>query len=200
LNDTGLLFKRRYLFMINFTKNTWLRGFIFLMLFVGVIKVMHNFETKRTTSNPTNHYRSDESFTVHEVDQTVLDAIDALENQIDTAINVLATANTVAHTIDRLSVMRTQLMEMKEKYSKNSSSMAFLGPIGTAAIVLKERKIEKKLLATVNTFGNLLHNLIYTPHDEQEYPHAKSIQIGLSNTQKLVETVQLMQWPSLRSS
>ena len=37
--------------------------------------------------------------------------------------------------------------------------MALLGPIGTASIVIKEEKLNKKLLTTVNDIHALLHKI-----------------------------------------
>src|SRR5579872_1931661 len=97
----------------------------------------------RTSSFVAEHKQS----LVHELDRTFIDHIYTAQRQLHFLEEHPVYAHTYAHALGEI---KEQLATIEEKYKKNSPSMALLGPIGSAAIVIKEAQLEQKLLDVVN--------------------------------------------------
>ncbi len=99
-------------------------------------------------------------FEVHELDQAFLNQIhDALAQ--GSRLQQLA-AQTIK--LDRVATQRLDrilqaIREIKTNYSQNSPAVALLGPLGSTAIVIKEKKLTEQLLHEINRLGALLQEI-----------------------------------------
>ncbi len=96
-------------------------------------------------------------FEVHEVDSHVIKQIECAQNQIDTALEYIKPTSLDAA---QLRSLQHKLAQLRQKYSHTSPAVALLGPLGTAAIVLKEEQLENELLQTVHKFGKIIHTIV----------------------------------------
>jgi hypothetical protein len=106
----------------------------------------------RTSSFVAEHKQS----LVHELDRTFIEHIYTAQRQLHFLEEHPIHAHTYAH---ELAEIKEQLATIEEKYKKNSPSMALLGPIGSAAIVVKEAQLEQKLLDVLNELGKIFANI-----------------------------------------
>ena len=90
-------------------------------------------------------------------------------------------AHTYAHA---LAEIKEQLATIEEKYKKNSPSLALLGPIGSAAIVIKEAQLEQKLLDVVNELSKIFASI-----DNQEFIPAQTINCALDTNKQVLRTL-----------
>lgn len=102
-----------------------------------------------------------EPFLVHEVDQNILKQMECAQTQINAALKFAQPASLDAAQLRSLQQRVTQL---RSQYQSTTPAMAFLGPLGTAAVVLKEENIEKELLNTVHKISAIIHNLADNKH------------------------------------
>ena len=112
---------------------------------------------------------------IHELDRNFLDHIYTAQRQLHALEEHSEYSDTFASTIVDL---KTQLSTIEEQYKKNSPSLILLGPIGTAAIVIKEEQLLKKLLIVTNNIGNILHQI---SHKEIEFQPALTVHNALQN-------------------
>ncbi len=82
--------------------------------------------------------------------------------------------------------IRNRLVTIEEHYKKNSPGLTLLGPIGTTAIVLKEKKLHNKLLAAVNDISVLLHTINNNLH---AFELSTSIDSGLNANKKALKAL-----------
>jgi hypothetical protein len=132
----------------------------------------------RTTTFIAEHKQS----VCHELDRTFLDTIYTAQHQLR-LLEEHPCAN--AHA-DIIAQIKEELTTIEEKYKKNSPGLMLLGPIGSAAIVAKEEKLQQKLLAVLNELGTIFTtinnpDLIFTP--------AETINTALHNNKRLLQTI-----------
>jgi len=118
---------------------------------------------------------------IHELDRTFLDHIYTAQRQLHALEEHPECNDTFASTIFDL---KTQLSTIEEQYKKNSPSLALLGPIGSAAIVIKEEQLLKKLLIITNNIGNILHQI---SHKEIEFQPALTVHNSLQNNKQYMK-------------
>ena len=106
---------------------------------------------------------------IHELDRTFADQLYSAQRQARLIKSLVEQfGNKHADIVEKIDKTLITLQDIEVKYSKNSPGLLFLGPIGTASIILKEQELEKKLLATINKLGSLVQPIIsqaapYTP-------------------------------------
>jgi len=86
-----------------------------------------------------------EPIAVHELDQDFLTLIEDTKKQINKIIDKTNSLANSEKKKNQLKNLKTQVESIEKKYKKNSPATFILGPIGTSAIVLKEKKLEKEL-------------------------------------------------------
>ena len=104
-------------------------------------------------------------FVAHEVDQNVLKQIDCTRNQIEKALELTQPASLDAAQLHSL---QQKLSQLRVQYTRTSPAVAMLGPLGTAAIVLKEQELENALLAIVHKLATLLHKLAGDTYEQTD--------------------------------
>lgn len=125
-------------------------------------------------------------FDVHQLDKGFLAAVTATKQQINQAISVVK--NEDVDKEKKLQDMRTQLEQIEKKYKKNSPVTYLLGPLGTTAIVLKEKRLENELLGIIEDFGTILYTLNQNNQEENiEYSiEVSSIESGIIQNKDLL--------------
>jgi hypothetical protein len=121
---------------------------------------------------------------VHELDASFFETIKTMQRHAGVAYQAVR-AHTVASedavlkrtikTINRL------LDEIETKYTHNAASLAFLGPIGTASIVLKEKRINEQLMTLAFAINDVFTTLLQKPSLSNE----KKKTIGLEDLMQL---------------
>ena len=91
----------------------------------------------------------------HELDSVLLRQIHEIKDQL------LKTHKTlILHKnepfLEELQQIIGHVEELEEEYKTNSDSYIFLGPLGTATIVFKERRIKRELRKVMSQFATLL--------------------------------------------
>jgi hypothetical protein len=89
---------------------------------------------------------------IHELDRTFIDHLYTAQRQAHALEEHVGHGSIFSAAITDI---KNQLATIEEKYKTNSSGLALLGPIGTASIVLKEEKLNQKLLHAINKLGHL---------------------------------------------
>jgi hypothetical protein len=98
---------------------------------------------------------------IHELDRTFADQLFSAQRQARVAKSVLEQAGPqFDQTVAKIEKTSQALKEIEEKYSNNSPGLLFLGPIGSASIVLKEQQLETKLLAETINIASALSTLL----------------------------------------
>lgn len=120
---------------------------------------------------------------IHELDRSFIDQLYTAQRQLHSLEEHPDFGITHEQTIADL---KTRLSSIEEQYKKNSPGLALLGPIGTAAIVTKEEKLTKKLLALVNEMSMLLH----TTHAPAEpFIPTNTIDCALAYNKNILTTI-----------
>lgn len=96
----------------------------------------------------------------HELDRDFIDQIYTAQRQIHILDQHPEYGITHASTIADI---KSKLFTIEEQYKKNSPGLMLLGPIGTASTVLKEQKLNKKLLTVLNELSTLLNDITNQP-------------------------------------
>lgn len=151
-----------------------LRDVLLLIALFFLVKMAY----ERITSFINAHKNS----IVHELDRNFLDQIYTAQRQLHfLESNHLLDEETVYAIAD----IKKQLTIIEEKYKTNSPGVMLLGPIGSAAIVAKEEKLQNKLLEIVNNINKIL----CTIHDTQDF-HIPflTINAGLDSNKKIMQT------------
>ena len=148
-----------------------------LLLCALLLLVRTAFE--RTTSFINDHKKS----IVHELDRNFIDQIYAAQRQLHFLEENHMHNDEIAHTIADI---KERLVSIEEQYKSNSAGLMMLGPIGSAAIVTKEEKLNKKLLDVANNITAILQSISGQEYTEQQ---AETISSALENNKKLLHTV-----------
>jgi tRNA G26 N,N-dimethylase Trm1 len=134
---------------------------------------------ERTTSFINDHKHS----MVHELDRSFLDDIYTTQRQLHFLENNHMHDEKIAHEI---SDIKKQLAVIEEKYKTNSPGIMLLGPIGSAAIIAKEEKLQKKLLKTVNDINKILFSI---NNAQDTHIPFQTIDTGINHNRKLMQTL-----------
>lgn len=166
------------------------RDLIFFAALLLMVKAAWNLSIKKpkdssTTATPTTtvgnslsqpsqpHTKQtkgsqDDPFSVHEVDQHVLEQIDYIQKQVDLTLPLISSSTLECA---QLQSMKQRLMQLKRSYQHTSPAVALLGPIGYTGIVLKEQKAERDILKMINKLNLILYTL--APKEEEYVPVGK---------------------------
>ena len=152
-----------------------LRDLICLCALLFLIKMAYD----RTYTFLSEHKNS----IIHELDRSFMDQIYTAQRQLHILEQHTLYADTFASSIADIKI---RLATIEEKYKKNSPGLALLGPIGSAAIVLKENKLQQQLLDTVNDMNKLIYTINELSHN---FMPAHTIDIALSANKQLLRTL-----------
>jgi hypothetical protein len=130
------------------------------------------FLAKTAFERTTSYIKLHKNSMVHELDRNFIDQIYTAQRQLHVLEEHPVYALEYAHA---LAEIKAQLATIEEKYKKNSPSLALLGPIGSAAIVVKEAQLEQKLLTAVNDLGK-----IFTTIEHKNFIAAQNIDYALN--------------------
>jgi hypothetical protein len=149
------------------------------ILLLGALLLLAKTAFERTSSFIKLHEKS----MVHELDRSFIDQIYTAQRQLHFLEEHPAYSNDYAHDIADI---KKQLTTIEEKYKKNSPGLALLGPIGSAAIVIKEKELQEQLLVTINDLSIIfaqIHNV------SDKFQLAQTINDGLESNKKLLRTL-----------
>jgi|GEM_PF-1970121 len=93
-----------------------------------------------------------ENSIIHELDRSFIDQIYTTQRQLHLLQQYAEYTGTFNSALTEI---KEQLTSIEEKYIKNSPSLVLLGPIGAAAIVTKEEKLQIKLLNVVDKLNKI---------------------------------------------
>lgn len=143
------------------------------ILFLCALVLLAKIAIERTTSFIKLHKNS----MVHELNTNFIDQIYTAQRQLHVLEEHPVYAHEYAHS---LAEIKQQLATIEEKYKKNSPSLALLGPIGSAAIVVKEAQLEQKLLNVTNDLSAIFASI---NNASEDFSPAQTINCAL-NTNK----------------
>ncbi len=122
---------------------------------------------------------------IHELDIDFIDQIYTAQRQLhvleEHPVYGVEHANVLAE-------IKRQLTTIEEKYKKNSPGLALLGPIGSAAIVVKEKELEQKLLTTINDLSNIFASI---NNQSADFTAAQTINCALSTNKEILRSILL---------
>lgn len=150
-----------------------IRDILLLISLFFLVKIAFD----RTFSFITLHKES----IIHELDRDFIDQIYTAQRQLHFLEEHPLYADTFAHDIGEI---KSRLALIEEKYKKNSAGLALLGPLGSAAIVMKEEQLQHKLLDTINDLNKLIAHLSNT-----EFVLAATVDNGLEVNKQLIKTL-----------
>jgi hypothetical protein len=133
---------------MNYSFFSRIRDILLLITLFFLVKAAY----ERTFSFITLHKDS----VIHELDRNVIDQIYTAQRQLHFLEEHPVHADTFSLAIAEI---KEQLTSIEEKYKKNSPGLALLGPIGSAAIVVKEEQLQIKLLNVVNDLHKILASI-----------------------------------------
>lgn len=102
---------------------------------------------------PGHKHHSKEPIQVRVPDEQFLNYLDKTSVQLDT---LLAQNDLSKDQIENLTRLQNQITAITQQYSYTSPALVLLGPLGAAAIVLKERKLEQEFLYVLNQLAFIL--------------------------------------------
>ena len=111
------------------------------------------FLVKVALQRTTEHIKSHAKSIIHELDRTFLDQLYMAKRQLHQLEEHTNGEDSLLREIHRL---QEEIISIENQYKTNSPAIMLLGPIGSAAIVTKEEKLERKLLTTLNKLSILL--------------------------------------------
>ncbi len=139
-------------YMKFFKEKNWLRDLFFALALIGLVRYV--LKQQCYTPVPTHALLAsmlqEQPFTVHEVDADVITRIEQLEEQLNNLKMELLRLQASSPDQEELEDISDEVEDIKYQYQTTSPALAFLGPLGTASIVLKEQKLEKRLLVQIN--------------------------------------------------
>jgi len=144
-----------------FKEDNWIRDLLFAILLLALIH--HVVKDDNYTKVEVQPSVSQQAFTAHEVDPEIVARIDRLEEKlvlIHQELERLKSESVTAQLPQKTEELENSIKEIgdiqesvdaiKGEYQATSPALAFLGPIGSTSIVLKEKQLEKKLLESIN--------------------------------------------------
>ncbi len=165
-----------------FKENNWARDALFFITLILLSRSIAN----RTIIEGNRVAKVLENSIVHEVDIAVLEQAQQLTHQIEAITKALKKTDPTAELEEKLQQLLVELDQLSAQYKKNSPALALLGPIGTAAIVIKEQGLERKLLETIDVVGSIIYALTREP--QKKYAAPASIREGLAQNEEQIKT------------
>lgn len=156
------------------TNSTFLDLLLFILLIILLFK-----SYKGAYSFLLMHRKS----LIHELDRSFADQLYTTERQIRLTKGILDHINSSVEYTKNLEKLTDKLQLIEEKYTKNSPGLLFLGPLGTASIVLKEQNLSEDLLKIIESLGELLHSI---SQSEKPFLAPQTIDTGLQNNQSYI--------------
>jgi len=151
------------------------------ILFFLLIAVVQTIIQRNSTTYKRQLYNL---YAVHEVDPAFLQQAQQGERQIKTLLSLLA-PDEYEHK-KQLHTLEKDIVHIRNAYEKNSPALVFLGPIGSASIVLKEQRLEKKLLKTLTTTNKFVAQLAHKRNRPCTKPSASTIETALNNNEHIL--------------
>jgi restriction endonuclease S subunit len=127
-----------------------------LCLLVALLSI----PTKRAVQFINAHQNS----LLHELDGTLLAQLHQTREQLLLAERIASARKIIS--LEEVQEFGTLLDQLEEQYKTNSHGYVLLGPIGSAAIVFKERRIKNSLLQLNDQFRVFLLSLL--PSEEEK--------------------------------
>ncbi|MCA9769888.1 hypothetical protein KC460_00785 [Candidatus Dependentiae bacterium] len=158
--------------------------FFIAIAYLGLHYAVLNDSPSTNASGASNS--TQEKFTVHELDKKFLANIETLSEQLHVALAIAHDSGDPIR-IKKFSVLEKELKDIEKKYRKNSPATAILGPFGTAAIVLKEKKLANQLLKLTNNVGTLIHH--YAMTEKPTFTPANSLELALEQNRHVLEVL-----------
>ena len=121
---------------------------------------------------------------IHELDRNFIDQLYTAQRQLHILEQHPEYSDTFATEINHI---KNNLSTIEDRYKKNSPAIALLGPIGTTAIVIKENKLQKKLLDTLNDFGKVLS--LAVNNNAYNFSEAHTINSALQTNKKMLKNI-----------
>jgi len=125
--------------------NIILRDLTFFLLLIALARVAFNRAIEQQTEKEVIAKYSP----THQLDSNFLKNIKQTRKKVNRAVKT-AHNRKKSKIIKKLKEITTDLDKIETKYKKNTPATFMLGPIGTTAIVLKEKELEKKLHKITN--------------------------------------------------
>lgn len=175
LNKNTNIYKPGGLLM-NYSLFDRIRDIFFLFSLLFLLKTAYD----RNYTFLSDHKKS----IIHELDRSVIDQIYTAQRQVHflqqyDELNTGALSHTIAEIKNRLSTI-------EEKYKTNSPSLALLGPIGSAAIIAKEERLQRKLLDVINDVSRIAHAM---NKSQEPFTLAERVENGLEINKQLLQTL-----------
>ena len=141
------------------------------------------FLVKTAFNRETTFINAHEKSVVHELDRNFMDHLYTAQRQLH-----FLEQHPVHGTefMAAIADLKNRLAAIEEKYKTNSPGVMLLGPIGSAAIVTKEEKLQKKLLELVNDLNKILHAI---SNQEHAFQQPETIVNALNNNKILLQTL-----------
>ena len=160
------------------------RDVIFFILLLAMSKKI----IERTWTHIKKDMRSArEKMEVHELDKSFLVSVKETKKQINQAIEISHMSDVHRKTLQQLQKMKTELKDIESKFKHNSPATFLLGPLGTTAIVLKEKKLEKQLINIMEQLGSILY--AFQDIKEKKMIEVASIEQGLAQNKHLISYI-----------
>jgi len=125
-----------------------IRDFGLLCIMLFLVKTA----LERTSTFINEHKKS----IIHELDRSFLEQIYTAQHHLFVLEESCGDNDAIALEIAHL---KKDLARIEEQYKTNSPAIMLLGPIGSAAIVTKEEKLQKNLIDVINKIQKLRCNL-----------------------------------------
>lgn len=159
---------------MNYSSFARLRDILLVIALFFLIQIAY----ERTTSFMNAHKNS----VIHQLDRDFLDQIYTAQRQLHfLESNHISDKNIIDAILDA----KKELTIVEQKYKTNSPGIMLLGPIGSAAIVAKEEKLQNKLLEIVNDINKILCAINNT---QDNHIAAQTIDAGLDYNKKIILT------------
>lgn len=164
--------------MKNNRSETWFKDLIIL----AVLLMLIGYAYRKMYTFLSMHKHS----IIHELDRNFADQLYSTQRQARIVKNMLEQSDITDARLDQFNQTEHFLNKIEEKYTKNSPGLLFLGPIGTASIVLKEQELRKQLLEVINNLARLLAGLA---DSNKTFNETTSIDNGLATNQGYINKI-----------
>lgn len=168
---------------MNFFKEAnWIRDLLFAFMLLALIHHVTR-EESYTAVEVKQRTIIQQPFVAHEVDPETIARIDRLEEQLalmqqqlerlknESKDNKDLPAKQLEDFVEEIGEIQEKVVTIKGEYQTTSPALAFLGPLGSTSIVLKEKQLEKKLLENINQALNIWEAIV----DATNWHPAKNI-------------------------
>ena len=160
---------------MNYSFFSRLRDYAFICMLFYLIKIAYNRNY--------NFIMENKKSIIHELERDFIDQIYTAQRQTHLLQEHHYDDDAITHATTDI---KNRLALIEEKYKTNSPGLILLGPIGSAAIIAKEEQLQQKLLGAIND----LTRVCYTINNaQQEFKQAETINNGLENNKKLLQTL-----------